>query len=211
MNKKEEWEELGEYSWCMQEKEGVCKRKKVYARERRCMQEKEGVCKRKKVKWMCVCAEGRRQKAEEAYKFDVTIGREQEVLWFEIPVDDATAVQVMERLHHTGRVEPSGRVVEWAPADTDTHTSLLAHITCTYSGAYAHMLNIVQKNTKSRHLKSLFSSILSCIYAGLQSLLTMKILFPISLKYSIIKNTMSKITDGSSFADSIIYLFFQIT
>ena len=48
-------------------------------------------------------------------QFDESLGVQQEVLWLEIPVDDALAVQVLEGLDHTGHAEARCQVIKVAP------------------------------------------------------------------------------------------------
>ena len=52
-------------------------------------------------------------------QFDVAGRVEEKIFGFEVAVDDAAAVKVVERLHDASRVEARGRVVEIAPVPED--------------------------------------------------------------------------------------------
>ena len=46
------------------------------------------------------------------YKLSVSAGVQKQVLWLQVPVDDAFAMEVLECLQHTGKIESSCAVVK---------------------------------------------------------------------------------------------------
>lgn len=52
------------------------------------------------------------------HQFGVSVAVQDEVLWFQVSVDDAFGVQVGKGFHHTAGVEPGGGVFKRTP---ETH------------------------------------------------------------------------------------------
>ena len=63
----------------------------------------------------------------EVDQLDVADGVEEQVLGLEVAVDDAPAVQVVEGLHHAGRVEPRRGVVKVTTVSATTKNVLIVH------------------------------------------------------------------------------------
>ena len=57
------------------------------------------------------------------HQFDVSIGVQQQVLWLQIPVHNAPAVEIGESLHHTRCVEPCSTIVKALPATDNSYSA----------------------------------------------------------------------------------------